>query len=94
MQPDSDLEKLFVDFARSIIQTEMKKRNFGYRELTERYNERFRSLENERNLRNKVARGTFSTSFFLMCLYAMDCPSVDITAERLRLLRGPNTERD
>jgi hypothetical protein len=36
--------------------------------------------DNEHNLRNKVARGSFSATFFLQCLAAMDCQQLDIRA--------------
>jgi hypothetical protein len=54
-----------------IVQMSMLYREMNYRELADRLNE-LRVEENERNLRNKVAKGEFSAAFFLLCLKAMD----------------------
>jgi hypothetical protein len=66
------------DYARLIMQVEMAKRDMSYRELTEKINAKFKITENERNIRNRVARGTFTAGFFLMCLIAMDCKQIEI----------------
>jgi uncharacterized protein DUF6471 len=47
--------------ARGILRAELKRRNLRYRDLS----------ETERNLVNKVSRGTFTTVFLLPCLNAM-----------------------
>lgn len=74
-----DWEEVSAEFARITIQVQMKKRDLGYRELTALYNERFSFDENERNMRNKIARGTFSAAFFLNCLMAMGCYSLELS---------------
>jgi|SRR5277367_1131317 Domain of unknown function (DUF6471) len=58
-------------WASRILQMSMMYRGLSYRELTDHLNE-MGVEENERNLRNKVGRGEFSTAFFLLCLKAMD----------------------
>lgn len=81
-QPEKiDYEPVFAEFARLTIQVQMKKRDMGYREFTALFNERYQRDENERNMRNKIARGTFSAAFFLMCITALDCKSLDISPE-------------
>jgi len=82
--PDG-IEVLFGMTARITIQLEMKKRDLGYRELTEMLNEQFGTNENERNIRNKIARGTFSAAFFLMCMKALGAKSLDYALSDLRL---------
>lgn len=79
-----DWDPVFAEFARISIQVQMKKRDLGYRELTALFNERFSLDENERNMRNKVARGTFSAAFFLMCMTAMGCVSLEISPEEYK----------
>ena len=79
-------ERLFAEFARITIQVQMKKRNLGYREFTDLFNEKFKIGINERNMRNKIARGTFSASFFLMCMHALDCTSIALSPDDLRML--------
>jgi hypothetical protein len=76
-----DWELVFSEFARITIQVQMKKRDLGYREFTDLFNARYQCEENERNMRNKIARGTFSAAFFLMCITALECKSLDISPE-------------
>jgi len=78
------VEVLFGTLARVTIQVEMKKRDLGYRELTQILNEKFEVGENERNLRNKIARGTFSAGFFLMCMKALDCTTIRPSFDDMR----------
>jgi hypothetical protein len=81
-------------WARILIQVEMKKRDLGYREFTELLNARFGLKENERNIRNKIARGSFTAAFFLMCMQALDCMTINVypnevfSADGLGLRRG------
>ncbi|HEY3695300.1 DUF6471 domain-containing protein [Phenylobacterium sp.] len=64
--------------AMTIIRTEMARRRMSYAKL----NEALAAIgveENERNLRNKIARGRFSAVFFLQCLKAIGVRELDIT---------------
>lgn len=58
----------FTHAARIMIQVELKKRDLGYRELTDLLNKQFGARYDARNIKNKIGRGTFSASFFLMVL--------------------------
>ena len=60
-----------------ILRVEMARRQMNYADLTERLAENGWT-ENERSLRNKVARGTFSAEFFLACLKAIGVNSIDV----------------
>jgi len=68
---DSALARDARQWASRILQMSMMYRELSYRELADRLNA-MRVEENERNLRNKIARGEFSVSFFLICLKAME----------------------
>src|SRR5579884_2245100 len=61
--------------ARVLLQIEMKRKGVTYRELTSLLN-KSGIPENERNLRNKVARGKFSAGFLLICLMIMEVDQV------------------
>lgn len=63
--------------ARVLLQVEMKRRDLSYRDLTAMLNQ-LGYDENERNLRNKVARGKFAASFFVICLMAMGVQSLQM----------------
>lgn len=66
------------DYARIIIQTEMSRRDMKFPDLTQLLNEKCNLNENVRNIRNRVARGTFSAGFFIMCLFAMDVTDIKL----------------
>jgi hypothetical protein len=68
---DTGLARDARHWASRILQMSMRYRELSYRELADRLNA-MRVEENERNLRNKIGRGEFSTSFFLICLKAME----------------------
>jgi len=59
------------------IRAEMVKSGITFGDLAQRINA-LGGDENERNLRNKVARGTFSAALFAQCLAAMGCKSLNI----------------
>ena len=58
------------DSVKLILRTEMIRRGFNYERLAERLAE-MGVKETAVNLRNKVARGGFSATFFVRCLKAM-----------------------
>ena len=71
--------------AKGILKSEMKRRNMSYRDLIERL--RLVGVhETERNLRNKISRGTFAASFFLQCLAAIGVKSLHLDELRTRPL--------
>lgn len=74
-----------------IIRVEMTKRSKSYAELVTLLAQ-VGVIENERSLRNKVARGTFSATFMLQCLVAMDVLVVDLPSYGLPnpLITGPS----
>lgn len=65
-----------------IIRARMAEHGLSYADLEER----LRGIgvdDNERNLRNKVMRGTFSAAFWVQCLVALGVKSVDLHPDRL-----------
>lgn len=63
--------------AKQIIKVEMTKRNMGYRELAAALGV-LGVVEEEKALRNKVARGTFSAAFLITCMMAMHVEKIDL----------------
>lgn len=57
-------------WVKGTLKGEMEKRGLTYADLARRL-QQLGLDENERNLRNKVARGTFSAVFFMQCLQAI-----------------------
>ena len=69
----------YATVAKNVLRAELKRRGMTYRDLAIRLAE-IGVRENERNLANKIARGTFSAAFFVECLNAIGCRTVDIGA--------------
>jgi len=61
--------------ARGIIRGEMARQNVTYAQLVERL-AAIGVQEDERNLRNKVSRGKFTSAFMLACLASLGCQDV------------------
>lgn len=59
----------FQEQAKNILKAELKRRGISYRDLAEKLTERG-VPESERNIANKISRGSFTAAFFLECLDA------------------------
>lgn len=63
--------------AKSILKAELKRRDITYAQLAEK----LRALganENERNLANKISRGSFTAAFFMMCMDVIGAHSLTL----------------
>jgi hypothetical protein len=69
------MSKEWQDKVKGIIKSELKRRNMGYKELTEKLAE-LGVKDSERNIANKLARGSFTAVFFIQCLTAVGCHTV------------------
>lgn len=61
--------------AKGILKAELKRRNLSYRDLAEKL-KAVGVNETERNLTNKISRGSFTAAFFLQCLTAIGVNTV------------------
>src|SRR5689334_13846327 len=68
----------WAEHAKGVLKAELKRRNMTYRDLAERLTAAG-SPENERNLNNKIARGSFTAAFLIQCLRMVGCESVDLS---------------
>lgn len=64
--------------AKGAIRAELARRQFGYKELSERL-AAIGVKENERNLSNKIGRGRFSAVFFFQCMEAIGVENIRLT---------------
>lgn len=62
---------------KGILKAELKRRNLGYKELAEKL-ELLGIKDSERNIANKLARGSFTAVFLIQCLVAIECYNVRI----------------
>lgn len=70
-------EDVWADAAKGLLKAELKRRNLKYRDLAERLSPTGKASEmDERNLRNKIARGSFTAAFLLQCLAAIGVQNV------------------
>ncbi len=67
--------ELWQKKAKGILKSELKRRHLGYKELADKL-EAIGVKDSERNLANKVSRGSFTAAFFLQCLEAIGCHTV------------------
>jgi 3-mercaptopyruvate sulfurtransferase SseA len=58
-----------------ILKAELKRRSLSYRDLAEKM-EALGIHDSERNITNKINRGTFTAAFFLQCLAAIGCKTL------------------
>lgn len=63
--------------AKNILKSELKRRGITYAQLAEKL-AAFGATENERNLANKISRGSFTAAFFLMCMDAIGANNVNL----------------
>lgn len=71
-------DKEWQDRVKGILKAELKRRNVSYKQLAERLAD-MGIHESERNINNKVSRGGFTAVFFIQCLVAIGCKSVQLT---------------
>lgn len=67
----------WAEHAKGVLKAELKRRNMTYRDLAERLTKAGNPHE-ERNLTNKIARGSFTAAFLLQCLRVIGCDTVDL----------------
>lgn len=62
---------------KGILKAELARRHISYRDLAERLGE-LGIKDSERNIANKVSRGTFTAAFFFQCMEAIGCRTLHL----------------
>jgi hypothetical protein len=57
---------------KNILKSELKRKNISYKELVEKL-DKIGVKDSEKNIANKLARGSFTAVFFIQCLEAIGC---------------------
>lgn len=65
---------------KGLLKAELKRRHVGYRELAEKLHT-LGIKDSERNIANKIARGSFTAIFLIQCLTAIDCHTLHLEHE-------------
>ncbi|WBQ11705.1 DUF6471 domain-containing protein [Hyphomonadaceae bacterium BL14] len=69
---------IFQERAKNILRAELKRKGLGYKQLAEEL-AKIGIEENDRNLANKISRGSFTAAFFIQCLEAIGCREIRIS---------------
>ena len=67
MMADEEATAPYELQAKNILKAELKRRGLTYGQLAEKL-AAIGVKENERNLANKISRGSFTAAFFMMCM--------------------------
>lgn len=70
-----DTSLRFQEKAKGILRAEIKRRNMSYDDLSAKLAE-MGVEDTAKNLSNKIARGSFTAGFFVMCLEAIGAGAV------------------
>jgi len=71
------------DWARHIkglLKAELKRRHVSYKDLADRLGT-LGIRDSERNIANKIARGSFTAVFFVQCLEAIGCRTLHLETD-------------
>ena len=60
-----------------VLKAELKRRNLSYADLADKL-AAIGVKDNERNIANKIARGSFTAVFFVQCLEAIGCRTIHL----------------
>lgn len=71
-------ERDWTAHVKGILKAELARRHVSYRDLAQKLHEIGVKGESERNLANKIARGSFTAVFFVQCLTAIGCHTVHL----------------
>ena len=62
---------------KGLLKAELKRRNLSYADLAEKL-AAIGVKDNERNISNKISRGTFTAIFFVQCMEAIGCRTIHL----------------
>lgn len=62
---------------KGLLKAELKRRNLNYGDLAEKL-AIIGVEDNERNISNKIGRGTFTAVFFVQCMEAIGCKTLHL----------------
>jgi len=62
---------------KDLLKVELKRRNLSYADLAERLGA-VGVKDNERNISNKISRGTFTAVFFVQCMEAIGARTIHL----------------
>jgi Domain of unknown function (DUF6471) len=76
-EPPKQNAKNWQAKAKGLLKAELKRRNLSYADLAEKLGA-IGIKDNERNISNKIGRGSFTAVFFIQCLEAIGCNTIHL----------------
>jgi 3-mercaptopyruvate sulfurtransferase SseA len=70
-------EREWQDRVRGILKAELARRHISYKELADRLGA-LGVRDHERNIANKLSRGSFTAVFFIQCMDAIGCRTIHL----------------
>lgn len=70
-------EEEWAEKVKAMLKAELKRKSLSYKELAEKLGE-IGIADTEANIKNKISRGGFSAVYFVQCLTAIGCRSLDL----------------
>lgn len=74
------MERDWTAYTKGLLRAEMARRRITYQGLADKLAE-IGVKETEANVRNKIARGSFTAVFFVQCLVAIGCQTLRLDIE-------------
>ena len=74
------VDKEWQERVKAILKAELARRNISYKDLAECL-QRIGVKDTERNISNKISRGTFTAAFFVQCLDAIGCHTLHLNGD-------------
>lgn len=71
---------IYREQAKNILRAELKRQGFSYKDLAAALGEQG-VHETDKNIANKLSRGTFTAAFFLMALDVIGCKTIRVRDE-------------
>ncbi len=71
---------IYKEQAKNILRAELKRQGFSYKDLVNALGEKG-VHETDKNIANKLSRGTFTAAFLLMVLDVIGCKTVRVSNE-------------
>lgn len=70
----------YIEQAKNVLRAELKRQGFSYKDLANALGEKG-VHETDRNIANKLSRGTFTAAYFLMVLDVIGCKTLRLRDE-------------
>jgi hypothetical protein len=74
------VDKEWQERVKNVLKAELARRNVSYKELADRL-KAIGVKDTERNISNKISRGTFTAAFFVQCLDAIGCHTLHLNGD-------------